>query len=102
MDIMSIPTLPIDLAGVVAFVRVAEAGSFAEAARRAGTTTSAMSKAILRFERARGLRLFHRTTHSIALTEELRGNRFFGSTERQAKLGELAETLLDAEPTGAP
>ena len=46
MDVMSTPTLPIDLAGVVAFVRVAEAGSFAEAARRAGTTTSAMSKAI--------------------------------------------------------
>ena len=67
---MSISALPNDLTGMIAFVRVVEAGSFAEAARRAGTTTSAMSKAILRFERARGVRLLHRTTHSIALTAE--------------------------------
>jgi len=40
------------------------------------------------------------TEKSIALTEELRGMKYHGSTERQAKLGELAETLLDAEPTG--
>lgn len=67
---MAISALPNDLTGMIAFVRVVEAGSFAEAARRAGTTTSAMSKAILRFERARGVRLLHRTTHSIALTAE--------------------------------
>jgi hypothetical protein len=40
------------------------------------------------------------TEKSIALTEELRGMKFHGSSERQAKLAELAETLLDAEPTG--
>ena len=33
-------------AGLVAFVRVVEAGSFSAAARNAGTTPSAISKAI--------------------------------------------------------
>ena len=94
MDVMSTPALPFDLAGIVAFVRVAEAGSFAEAARRAGSTTSAMSKAILRFERARGLRLFHRTTHSIALTEE--GDRLLESgRDLMAGLDRFGDALSD-------
>ncbi|MGA0594223.1 LysR substrate-binding domain-containing protein [Enterovirga sp. CN4-39] len=67
---MSTPALPPDLSGLLAFVRVVEAGSFAEAARRAGMTTSAMSKAVARFEQARGIRLLHRSTHSLALTDE--------------------------------
>ncbi|MDU6493878.1 LysR family transcriptional regulator, partial [Bradyrhizobium sp.] len=67
---MSTTALPSDVSGLLALVRVVEAGSFAEAARRAGTTTSAMSKAVARLERARGMRLLHRSTHSLALTEE--------------------------------
>ena len=67
---MSTTALPPDLSRLLAFVRVVEAGSFAEAARRAGTTTSAMSKAVARLEQARGMRLLHRSTHSLALTEE--------------------------------
>ena len=51
-------------------MRVVEAGSFAEAARRAGTTTSAMSKAISRFEQAQDIRLLERTTHSLELTSD--------------------------------
>ena len=93
---MSTTPLPNDLVRLTAFVRVVEAGSFAEAARRAGTTTSAMSKAIARFERSHGVRLLHRTTHSLALTEE--GDRlmaaargFNESLERvEAALGEVA------------
>lgn len=67
---MSTPFLSPGLLQLLSFVRVVEAGSFTEAARRAGTSTSAMSKAIGRFERAHGIRLLHRTTHSIALTDE--------------------------------
>src|SRR3569832_1726710 len=67
---MSTTSLPPDLSRLLAFVRVVEAGSFAEAARRAGTTTSAMSKAVARLEQARGMRLLHRSPHSLALTEE--------------------------------
>ena len=41
------------------------------------------------------------TEKPIALTEQLRGLWYHGSSERQAKLGELAEALLDAEPGAA-
>ncbi|WP_022724047.1 LysR family transcriptional regulator [Rhodopseudomonas sp. B29] len=81
---------------LLAFVRVVEAGSFAEAARRAGTTTSAMSKAVARFEQAHGMRLLHRSTHSLALTEE--GDRLMEAGRAlaeslahvQSALGEVA------------
>jgi len=42
------------------------------------------------------------TEKSIALTDQLRGMKFHGASERQAVLGELAQALLDAEPTGEP
>ncbi len=58
------------LINLLAFVRVMDAGSFAEAARRAGTTTSAMSKAVSRFERAHAVKLLHRTTHALSATAE--------------------------------
>ena len=55
----------ISLAQMRCFVAVADGGSVAEAARRQG-----MSKALGRLEDAAGLRLFHRSTHSMSLTEE--------------------------------
>ncbi|RZI38007.1 LysR family transcriptional regulator, partial [Herbaspirillum sp. HC18] len=76
--------------------RVVEAGSFAEAARRAGMTTSAMSKAVARLEQAHGLRLLHRSTHSLALTAEgdrlmAAGRALVESLARvQSALGEVA------------
>lgn len=89
-------TLPPDLSRLLAFVRVVEAGSFAEAARRAGMTTSAMSKAVARLEQAHGLRLLHRSTHSLALTAEgdrlmAAGRALVESLARvQSALGEVA------------
>ena len=52
------------------FAGVVDAGTFAEAARRAGTTTSAISKSVSRIEQAHGVRLLHRTTHGLSLTNE--------------------------------
>jgi len=52
------------------FARIVEAGTFAEAARRAGTTTSAVSKSVSRIELAYGVRLLHRTTHGLSLTSD--------------------------------
>jgi DNA-binding transcriptional LysR family regulator len=98
MDKMSTPTLPTDLSQLHAFVRVVEAGSFAEAARRAGTTTSAMSKAIARFERTHGVRLLHRTTHSIALTDE--GDRLVDAAKTLFEDLEKVEASLAEIATG--
>lgn len=67
---MSIPPLPSSLLQLLWFVRIVEAGSFSEAARRSKTSTSAMSKAVSRLEKAQGVRLLNRTTHSLSLTPE--------------------------------
>ncbi len=51
------------------FLAVAEEGRFASAAVRLGVTASAVSQSIRRLEDRLGLRLFVRTTRSVALTE---------------------------------
>ena len=89
------PPLPPSLVQLLWFVRVVEAGSFAEAARRSGATTSAMSKAVSRLEQTHGVRLLHRTTHSLSLTEEgdrllIEGRQLLVDLERaNSVLGEI-------------
>lgn len=58
------------LAGMQAFVQVAETRSFVEAARHLGLSPSAVSKLVGRTEEHVGARLFHRSTRSISLTAE--------------------------------
>lgn len=58
------------LASISAFVRTAEQGSFARAGQTLGVHGSAVSKSVARLEEHLGLRLFHRTTRSLSLTEE--------------------------------
>lgn len=55
--------------GVVPFVAVADAGSFRGAAVRLGVTPAAISQSIRRLEDALGIRLLHRTTRRVALSE---------------------------------
>lgn len=54
---------------LVAFVRVAEAGSFSAAARRHGLTPSAVSRQVARLERTLGVALLRRTTRQLHLTD---------------------------------
>ena len=58
-----------DLADLLAFVAVAETLSFRGAARRVGVTPSAISHAMRQLEERLGVRLLHRTTRSVALTD---------------------------------
>ena len=51
------------------FARVAQAGSFAQAARDLGLTRAAISRRIAAIEAAVGLTLFARSTRSLGLTE---------------------------------
>jgi DNA-binding transcriptional LysR family regulator len=64
-----------DLADLVAFVAVAETLSFRGAANRVGVTPSAISHAMRQLEQRLGMRLLHRTTRSVALTDQ--GRRLF-------------------------
>ena len=54
---------------LVAFVRVAEAGSFSAAARQHGLTPSAVSRQVARLEKVLGVALLQRTTRELRLTE---------------------------------
>ena len=89
-----------NLVNLLAFVRVMDAGSFAEAARRAGTTTSAMSKAVSRFERAHAVKLLHRTTHALSPTVE--GERLLeGARDLLRDAERLEASLAEASGRGA-
>lgn len=83
------------LSNMVVFARVVEFHSFTEAARRLGSTKSAVSKQITRLETELGTQLLHRTTRRLSLTEA--GQAFYGycariiadAEEAQRAVGEL-------------
>ena len=58
------------LTGLIAFSRVASLGSYTAAARALSISPSAVSKSIQRLEERLGVKLFARTTRSLALTPE--------------------------------
>jgi len=53
-----------------AFVQSAETGSFVAAGRQLGLSGSAVGKAVVRLEQRLDVRLFHRNTRNMTLTEE--------------------------------
>jgi DNA-binding transcriptional LysR family regulator len=57
------------------FIGVVRARSFSQAAVEAGLTPQAVSKAVRQLEEHLGVRLFHRTTRSLSLTDD--GTRLF-------------------------
>jgi DNA-binding transcriptional LysR family regulator len=57
-------------AGLVAFVRTVDAGSFASAARLIGASPSAVSKSVARLEQRLGVRLLQRSTRTLGPTAE--------------------------------
>jgi DNA-binding transcriptional LysR family regulator len=58
-----------DLGDLTAFVAVARAGGFRDAARTSGMSASRLSEAVRRLESRLGVRLLNRTTRSVAPTE---------------------------------
>jgi DNA-binding transcriptional LysR family regulator len=76
------------LSNLEAFVQSAACGSFSEAARRLGLTPAAVSRNVAMLERNLGVRLFHRSTRKLTLTEA-------GETFR-ASVGDPLNRLQDA------
>lgn len=58
-----------NFSSIECFVRSAEVGSFAEAARRLSLTPAAVGKSVAKLEARLGVRLFQRSTRSLTLTE---------------------------------
>ena len=73
----------VDLNDVALFVQVAEAGSFAEAARRASIPSNTASRRIQQLEEQLGLRLFHRSTRKLTLTDA--GEGFYARCAREVE-----------------
>jgi DNA-binding transcriptional LysR family regulator len=59
-----------EITGLPVFVQVAEMQSFVAAGRILGISASAVGKSIARLEERVGVRLFHRSTRSMRLTQE--------------------------------
>src|SRR5262249_30759219 len=58
-----------DLNNVAVFVRVVEEGSFTAAARALGAPKSSVSRGVSQLEQDLGVRLLHRTTRKLHLTD---------------------------------
>jgi len=78
------------LSDLTAFISVARAGGFRDAARSSGVSASSLSVAVRRLETRLGLRLLNRTTRSVAPTEA--GLRLL---EKLAPLFSEMEAALD-------
>lgn len=90
-----------NLGTLSAFVHAAETGSFVAAGRAAGLSASAIGKAITRLETRLGVRLFHRNTRSMVLTEE--GRVFLDRCRRifeEIEAAEMEMTQIAVAPSG--
>jgi LysR family transcriptional regulator, regulator for bpeEF and oprC len=79
-------------AGVVPFVVIAQLGSFRNAAKKLGMTTSAVSKAMRKLESDLGVRLLHRTSRRVTLTAE--GAEFLQSCSQAVDQVRIARDLV--------
>ena len=77
------------LTELVAFITIAEKRSFSVAARALGVSPSALSYTVKNLEKTLNVRLFNRTTRSVALTEA--GEQFL------RRIGPAIADLRDAE-----
>lgn len=88
-------------AGLLAFVRTVQMGSFSSAARSLGATPSAIGKSVSKLEARLGTRLFQRSTRSLSLTNE--GAQFYDRVSQLVRELDEAEELLhgSSAPRGA-
>lgn len=84
-----------ELRSITTFIRTAELGSLSKAAEAQQISPQAASKALGQLEQYLGVRLFHRTTRSMSLTEE--GQRFLEAA--QPSLQGLQQALLSVRKT---
>jgi DNA-binding transcriptional LysR family regulator len=90
-----------DLNQMAIFATVVRAGSFTSAARELGMPKSTVSKRVGELESRLGLRLLHRTTRNVKLTNA--GNAYYEHCKRIVEEAEAADRTVadeDASPRG--
>jgi DNA-binding transcriptional LysR family regulator len=86
---------------IATFVKVVEAGSFSAAARRLGMPKTSVSAKVAGLEKRLGVRLIHRTTRKLRMTEA--GEKYFhhcAIATREVELGEAALQSAKEKPYG--
>ncbi len=78
------------------FLRIVDAGSLSAAAAQLGTTQPTVSRRLQALERQLGLRLLHRSTHGLQLTEE--GMRCQRHAQRVVEEWETLQAELQGQP----
>ncbi|TCL05051.1 LysR family transcriptional regulator [Sodalis ligni] len=68
-----------EIRAITTFIRAAALGSLRKAAIDQGISPQAASQAVMQLENSLGIRLFHRTTRKLSLTQE--GQRFLDSVK---------------------
>src|ERR1700757_207369 len=81
-------------AGLLAFVRTVDAGSFAGAARLIGASPSAVSKSVARLEQRLGVRLLQRSTRTLSPTSE--GAAYYEHVAPHLRAIEEADDIVQA------
>lgn len=81
-----------DLSDMSVFVRIVDAGSLSDAARRLNLSLAVVSRRLSQLEDRLGVRLANRTTRTLSMTEE--GHRFYDRCVRI--LAEVEEAKMEA------
>jgi len=91
----------LDLNDLALFVQIVEAGSFAGGARRMGVPSNTLSRRVRQLEETLGVRLLHRTTRKLALTDAGRA-LFEQSASQVGELLDVSRRFVDGsdEPAG--
>lgn len=91
---------PAALAEMAAFAAIAEARSFTKAAARVGRDATILSRRLQSLEERLGVRLLHRTTRSVSLTEA--GAEFLVRVRTILAAVDEAESVASAHAGGGP
>ena len=90
--------LQLQLDDVALFTRIAELGTLSAAARERDVPVSQVTRSLARLEAACGVRLLHRTTHGLSLTDE--GDTFLSYGRRLLDTSAELESELTGKLSG--
>ena len=88
-----------EMRSIATFAKTAELGSLRRAAEAQGLTPQAASQALAQLEQHLGVRLFHRTSRVLQLTQE--GEQFLAAAQKVMTALEEAEASIGPAATEA-